>query len=72
MKGKETSRLEFKNSQNEDCEVIRMGNDYHYYVNGYHRKSIRAIRPYFIVMAIRAFTDELIYEAGINYNFIEI
>jgi hypothetical protein len=66
-------RLEFKDAQERKCEVVRTGNDYHFYVNGFHDKSIRAMKPMFTVMAMRAFCNNLIWDASIaNDDFIEI
>jgi hypothetical protein len=66
-------RLEFKDAQERKCEVVRNGNDYHFYVNGFHGKSIRAMRPFFPVMAMRAFVDPLIWDAALlNGDFVEI
>jgi hypothetical protein len=73
MKKVSRKALKFKNRQNEACEVLQNGNDYNLYVNGYYVKTIRAIKPYFILMSVQAFCDELIYEASLkNGLFIEV
>jgi hypothetical protein len=70
---KKMDKLEFKNEKGQTCWVVRFGKrDYCYYINGILEKSIRAIRPYSLIMAMRGFCDSLLYEAGLGYLYEEI
>ena len=47
-----TKSLAFQGYNNDKCYIINRGKVYDFYRNGFFEKSIKAIRPYFIVCAI--------------------